>query len=311
MNDKQANDWGNYWQGRAATEAGAALVGVGVETDEDINAFWNLQLGTLPKTAKLLDMACGAGTVIRQAVQLGLTNVTGVDISSHAIQTLKASYPQAKGVVASADATGLPDKSFDAVVSQFGFEYADPIQAAIEASRLLARGGSFTALAHAQNSAIEAEVVKHGTRAHKIIQSGFIEKASALFSAAMSQREGAAFKAAAQEFSAPQQIVLELAKQSKGLAAHLYEGTQTLYTRRSAYSLDDITTWLNGMDAEIKAYVGRMDSMREAALSPEQAQAVLSTLKQQGLSPAPLKPFVAAKGDTLGWILSAQKAQTA
>lgn len=30
MNDKSANDWGNYWQGRAASEHGAALIGVGV-----------------------------------------------------------------------------------------------------------------------------------------------------------------------------------------------------------------------------------------------------------------------------------------
>lgn len=307
MSDKHADDWGNYWQGRAATEAGAALVGVGVETDEDINAFWSTQLGVLPKTAKLLDLACGAGTVIRQGLELGLKNVTGVDISGDAIKTLKAAYPEAEGVVASADATGLPDASFDVVVSQFGFEYADPIKAAIEASRLLASGGRFTALAHAQNSAIEAEVVQHGTNARDILESGFIDTARSLFIVVMKNGDDAAFAKASQEFSAPQQIVLELAKRTSGLAAHLYEGTQTLYTRRRAYALEDITGWLSGMEAEIKAYVGRMDSMRKAALSANQAEAVLSALQGQGLKPAPLKPFVSARGDTIGWALSAQK----
>jgi len=39
MTDKTAQDWSNYWQGRAASEAGAALVGVGVETNQEIGSF--------------------------------------------------------------------------------------------------------------------------------------------------------------------------------------------------------------------------------------------------------------------------------
>ncbi len=306
MSDKTAKDWGNYWQGRAASEAGAALVGVGVETDAEIGTFWDSHLSKLSKTARVLDLACGAGSVMRRASAIGLQNLSGVDISEDAIATLKAEFPNAQTVVASAEATGLDDAQFDMVASQFGFEYANPIDAAREAVRLIARGGQFLALAHSENSAIELEVARLGTDAKAIIDCGFIGRACEMFEADKTGASDAVFATSAAAFSGPQAEVLSIAKRAGGLAAHLYQGTQTLYQNRRAYDLSDITGWLEGMRSEIASYAGRMESMRNAALSETGAQAVLSALEIGGLTPRPLEAFVSkTTGDTIGWIIQA------
>ena len=306
MNDKTAKDWGNYWQGRAASEAGAALVGVGIETDAEISDFWAQRLGTFPKDAKILDLACGAGSVTRRAAVLGLTDVTGLDISEDAIATLKAEFPDVTGIVASADETGLPRDSFDVVASQFGFEYADAPKAAAEAARLLKTGGQFIALAHSQGSAIDAEVSRHERAANAVLESGFFAAAIDMFRADMSGASDAVFHKAAQAFSGPQAEVLTIAKGQGGLAAYLYQGTQKLFEQRRNYVLPDVVGWLEGMQGEITAYAGRMESMRRAALSRRDAEAVMHTLEAGGLIPQPLEQFTSKNsGDVIGWIISA------
>ena len=306
MSDKTTEDWGNYWQGRAASDAGAALVGVGVETDAEIAAFWTERFKDVPKSARVLDLACGAGSVLRRAKALGLEDVSGVDISKEAIATLKAEFPDVTGFVASADDTGLAAGGFDIVASQFGFEYANAPKAAAEAARLLSKGGQFIALAHSSDSAIETEVARLGGDAKAILESGFISAAQGMFTADMSGASDSVFAAAAAKFAGPQAEVLAIAKRAGGLAAHLYEGTQTLYGKRRAYNLSDIKGWLGGMEDEIKAFVGRMESMQNAALSEAQAKDILSALEQGGLAPQPLERFTSkATGDIIGWVICA------
>lgn len=306
MSEKTVNDWSNYWQGRAASESGAALVGVGVETDAEIAAFWTERFSDLPKTARLLDLACGAGSVVRRANAMGLSDLTGVDISAYAIRTLKTEFPNAVGFVASADETGLESQSFDVVASQFGFEYAHAPKAAAEAARLLAKGGQFLALAHSSDSAIKAEVSCLGGDARALIDSGFISTAREMFIAEMTGASDEVLARAVKAFSLPQAQVLAIAKRAGGLAAHLYQGTQTLYQKRRAYAVLDITGWLDGMEAEISAFLGRMDSMQNAALSQQQAQAVLTALTEGGLTAQPLEKFISkTSGDTIAWIICA------
>ncbi|WP_371397157.1 class I SAM-dependent methyltransferase [Fretibacter rubidus] len=300
-----AQNWGNYWQGRAASEAGAALVGVGVENDAQIAAFWDDVLNGLPKDAAVLDLACGAGSVLRRAKACGLSNLTGVDISPDAITTLKAAFPEVTGVAAPADATGLSDASFDMVASQFGFEYADVSKAATEAARLIKPGGAFVALAHIQTGAIETEVAAQLSDARAITDTAFIPLAKALFKVDMSGGSDADFEAALARFSPAQEQLLTIARRTGGLAEHLYRGTQTLYQGRIGYNLSDINGWLDGMAAEIAAFTGRMDSMRQAALSESEAQSVLDILTRSDMDVTPLD-ILTLGTDKVAWIIRAK-----
>ncbi len=307
--EKTAADWGNYWQGRAASRAGAALVGVGIENNADIETHWMAFFSKQRKTASLLDVACGAGSVIGMAISAGLNDISGVDISSDAIVTLKTTYPLVKAKTGQASALPFEDQSFDVVTSQFGFEYDDAVKAVKDMARVLKSDGQFHAVCHKRQSVISREVHSKADVAGQILESDFIEAAKTVFTIDMTGGEDAEFSTAAQNFSPKQARVMALAKQSGGLAAHLYQGTQTLFENRKAYDLTDITDWLDGMESEIKAFYGRMTGMLNAALSEADIMAITGALHDGGVMCEEVVDIVdTGRGGALGCVISGVKA---
>ena len=311
--DTHASDWSNYWQGRTAGEAGAALVGAGVETDTELAAFWaDVFEGLAPET-RVLDMACGAGSALRAAHGAGLTELTGADISPDAVTSLKAAIPGAEGHVTGADKTSFPDGAFDLVVSQFGFEYAGWQAATPEMIRLIAPGGQFTAIAHLAGGAIEAEVRDKLDECIELDGAGFIPVAETMFTAlfaADADPEAAekqeALKTAIARFQSAEQKLASLAATQGGQAKHLHDGARALYQRRQAYKLEDVLGWLSGMSAEIAAYHGRMKSMTDAALSEDDAVALMALFTSAGFTAEPLTKLK-LDGEAAAWVLKAQR----
>lgn len=316
MTDKKhAEDWSAYWQGRAGAESGAALTGsaqAGIETDEELAALWAGVFAGAPPEARVLDLACGAGSALKAAAKAGLADLTGVDVSPAAIEALKAALPQARGVVASAAETGLAAGGFDLVCSQFGFEYAGPVEAGGEASRLLAPGGRFAAICHMKDGGIERECRRNLEKTEAILATGFADAARAIFKAAFAYEEKpeparqTEYEAAIKALEQPRDALAALAARDQGQAAHLLAGTTQLYQRRKAYLLSDILGWLEGVEAEISAYEGRMRSMTEAALDQAGAEAVLDVFTAAGCSCGPPEP-VSLGGAPAAWLLEAVK----
>lgn len=314
MADKTSTDWSAYWRGRAGTDAGAALVGAGVETDAMLASLWAKSFAECRSDSRVLDLACGAGSALKAASAAGLSDLTGVDISPEAIETLRRDLPGAQGIVAPADSTGLPGQSFDMVVSQFGFEYAGPLAGAREAARLLKPEGRFVAIAHLKGGAIEQECTEKLTQVQAIIDTQFVSRARKLFKAvfaagphpsenAMRRAHTAIakFKPAMEELQ-----TVSAAENGQGLATHLYTGTAQLYERRQAYLLEDVLGWLDGMEAEIVAFSGRMSGMINSALSPETAEAVLDVFRDAGFASGAAEPLELDPGaNPAAWQLSA------
>jgi len=267
-----ADSWSNYWQGREG---------------------------------EFLDLACGAGTVLKQAAELGFTDLTGLDYSAEATRVLSAQMPDVKTVTASAAETGLESGAYTTIVSQFGLEYAGAEAAFAEAARLLASGGRIETVMHMSGGAIEAEVKGHALHCATILHSQFIEKAAALFAGAYAADRAKADGLMSQMMTARDQVSALVKPDEQSLAAHLLGGTAQLWERRSAYKLEDVTGWLNGMKGEIEAYKARMDSMMRAALDGAMIETCTSLLREQGLtvSFAPLS----LSGEPAAWTLSAQK----
>ncbi len=308
--DRRANDWDNYWQNRSSCGGDAGNVGVGIEYDSDLHTFWKDALTSLGREVAILDVACGAGSVIRQASELGFTDLSGADISQNALDVLKTLYPNVKTFPCSASSLPFSAASYDFVGSQFGFEYAGAFDAASEIARILKPGGQFCAVSHKQGSAIDVEVAEKYRGAQAILDTGFIASAKCLFQTDMSGSTDREFDAAAADFGPRQDALLTLARQSPGLAAHLYSGTQALYEKRKNYALSDIEQWLSGMESEIQAYAGRMQSMRDAALDETDMETLIASLGSYGLVDAKADSLVSAsRGDVLGWSIKARKAE--
>jgi SAM-dependent methyltransferase len=96
------------------------------------------------RDAMLIDLACGTGNAALVASARG-ARVTAVDITSQLI-AIGARNAEAAGrsvawVTADASATGLPEASFDAAVSNMGIIFVEPVAMVAEISRLLKPGG--------------------------------------------------------------------------------------------------------------------------------------------------------------------------
>ena len=325
MSDINKQDWSNYWQGRAADSSGEALVGVGIEHNEKLAQFWTNQFQGLDKATKIIDMACGAGSVLRHAKANGFSQLSGVDISKDAITAMQREFPEAYGVKAPVDSTGLKDAAYDLVVSQFGFEYAGSncqvLAATREMARLVSRKGQFIALCHIKGGGIEQEVSGHLSDIKAITKHGFIPASKKLFIALDAAERNptlatkTAYEKATRDLERPRDKMTAWLENSKtsgseihALGQHLFNGTIDLFTRRKAFSLADITGWLDGMQHEIMAYRGRMQSMKQAALSVNEARNILNIFEKNGFVTEQPKEFFLA-GDTkpAAWILKAKR----
>lgn len=107
-----------------------------------------LELADIRAGERVLDLACGTGAVARVAAErVGASgSVTGLDLNAGMI-ALARSLPAPNGAAItwidrSAQDTGLPEASFDAVLCQQGLQFFPDKPAALrEARRVLAPGG--------------------------------------------------------------------------------------------------------------------------------------------------------------------------
>lgn len=297
-----ADSWSNYWQGREGDTTGALT---GVESDKELRAHWAKVLEGGALDAPFLDLACGAGTVLKQAGGLGYRDLTGLDYSAEAMRVLSAQMPEVKTVTASAAETGLENGAYTTIVSQFGLEYAGAEAAFGEAARLCASGGRIETVLHMAGGAIEAEVKGHALHCASILHSRFIEKAIALFEGAYAGDTARADGLMSQMATVRDQVGALVKPGERSLAAHLLSGTAQLWEKRAAYALGDVTGWLNGMKGEIEAYKARMDSMMGAALDEAALTACAGRLEQAGFNVA-FAPL-SLSGEPAAWTLSAQK----
>ena len=99
---------------------------------------------------RALDLGTGTGTVARGLARLGC-ETTGLDPSEALLAEAKRLDAEAgvrvRHIVAKAEATGLPDASFDLITAGQAWHWFDRPRAAAESRRLLAAGGALV-IAH-------------------------------------------------------------------------------------------------------------------------------------------------------------------
>lgn len=284
--DQSLAYWGSYWRNRAERETGAPPVGVGIESAEELSAYWQSVFADGPRSG-VLDLGCGAGAVTRHALAAGIQELIALDISAHALKEARIAAPSLLGLVASADRIPLADQTVALVASQFGIEYADRVRAAGEIGRVLKPGGAFHAVVHLKGGAIDAECRDHLARAEAIERSQYIPAVRAFYKAvyahdrAPSPTRLAEMDAAFEAFSRAQSVLVPEI-QAGGIAAQLANGARDHYQRRRAYTEEQALVWIDGFAAEIEAYAGRMRSMLDAAMAPDEASALLARISPKG-----------------------------
>jgi ubiquinone/menaquinone biosynthesis C-methylase UbiE len=101
----------------------------------------------------MLDVCCGTGLVTAAAAGRG-ARVVGLDFSPAMLNEARRAYPQLQFDAGDAEALPYADRSFDAVVSNFGVHHVpDPGKAIAEAFRVLRRGGRLAVATWAEPAA--------------------------------------------------------------------------------------------------------------------------------------------------------------
>ena len=106
------------------------------------------ELGILPAVAGLdvVELGCGTGYFGARLMRAGARRVVGVDVTPAQLDSARRCEAEfqlgLEFVEANAEATGLPDASFDVAVSEYGASiWCDPERWVPEAARLLRPGG--------------------------------------------------------------------------------------------------------------------------------------------------------------------------
>lgn len=321
MTSNHTQDWDNYWQGRSAKTSGNALLGVGVENNSVLTDLWTEIFEDVPKSTKIADFACGAGSVLIHANRLGLSDLTGLDVSTSAIEVLKAKLPSVTGVVGAVDHTPFENDSFDMVVSQFGVEYAgeaeEIISAINEMGRILKPDRKIALVTHIKDGAIAKECLGALEKISLIQQSGFFEVGADTFKSVykaqktslpedrqLAHESMSNLNVCAEPIMAWLRTEGARQKEFGRFAYHLLESTHKLLVTHQKYILADCLSWLEGMHSEVQAYEGRMLSMTQAAISENLILEIKNKFIEQGFKIAsPEKLYFKEKDLPAAWIL--------
>lgn len=129
-----------YRPAQIAASYDATYAGDGLH-DSDSAYAWALSVLDAAPGARLLDVACGEGALLRHALGRGL-DACGVDFSATALQRARLAAPTAPLALANGEQLPFADQEFDVVTCLGSLEhYLDPWRGASEIARVLRPGG--------------------------------------------------------------------------------------------------------------------------------------------------------------------------
>ena len=293
----QARSWNEYWLGDDAVSATQRAS----ELFRGLWREWLTDVFSNNSNARLLDAACGAGAVTHEAIAVAEAmkarpDIVCVDIAPAAVAKL-ADLPV---TALAADASDLPfePEEFDALVSQFGVEYAG-VEAVSSLGRLLAPSGRVLIIAHMTDGAIAQECADNAKMLQTLIDTDIIRKVSDVYTALVTTTDAVdaeveVFREAAATCGAAAQA---RACPASDFAVRLFADCSQVLNNHQAYNRDDMRVWFEGQTGAIEAYAARMNDMLKAALSESQAQKVIADWRELGLEQCSVTPMT-LEGET-------------
>lgn len=286
-------NWTGYW--RSGQTESCFFAGAPADTA----ALWRAVFVALPMNARILDLACGAGALAKNAAGFSdRFRVTGLDYADE--------LPDIPGVtmLSGAPLEALPFEAavFDGVLSQYGFEYARVEDATEEAVRVLAPGGMLAFLTHADDSVPIQAARERLSRCRRLLAS------DGPVCAARSLGEAAAGGAALQP----------LADKAFSTLKRAAEGPQDETTRWALAFIGEILA--KGMNFPpdyliensktahevLTSYSDRLAAMSEAAMSREEIEGLAARFSTLGIESVTVEPAVIAS-DQIGWFLKGRR----
>lgn len=285
---KKDTTWSEYWENEGVS--GEVFVNAKGKKHALLSQYWATYLSQIKKNAKIIDLACGGGSIFADIEMSNKVELYAADISAQALSHLNKRLPQVQTIVCSVDNVPLEDATFDLVVSQFGIEYSGK-SAFIEAARLMAKESQLVILCHIEDGFIDEKNKMEIEGINLLQTTDFIEKAMAVTTAFFTDNPDL-FNSNFERFISIEPLIADWVKNyDKGFVAHCYFGFRKMFERKEHYQLNDFTDWLTAMKGESENMLIRLGEMRRAAQSELQIKEIRQALTENGLSNIHFEPF--------------------
>lgn len=304
--------WREYW----CTGDGGQPVGG--DKQPVLEAHWRSffrDSGLVRPNAVIADIGAGKGAALAAVAWPAGSLRLAVDCSEAAARAA-ARMTGASGVAADAGRLPFADQTANAVISQFGIEYAGDAAFA-EAARLMTPAARFCSISHFMGGALDLECAANaalleevlGTRLFESARAAFAEsfrrqrlQLSPLYDDRIENRTRSAFDAV--------RAAVERAphRAARHTLARFLDDFGRLASRRLAFDESEASAWINGMDSSLNGYLTRMRSMRAAALAPRDLQRIGAIFAAGGLVDFRASPFHFDRGEPpAAWVIEARR----
>ncbi|MCG8371341.1 MAG: class I SAM-dependent methyltransferase [Proteobacteria bacterium] len=297
--------WSDYWRAGSITTFMGRFAN---NYDGVVLEFWRKVFDALPHGSRIVDLATGNGALALLASQYSEARdakfeLTGVDFAAtdpkETLQNLGigSALERIRFLTSTRiEETGLPDRGFDLVCSQFGFEYAAREPAVREAVRLMADGRSvFAVMLHREDSAVVAQAREGVRQTLQCRNSGIVEAAKRLLEvldAARARGENPAGSEACEERRTELNRITgklhnaQSQYEDPGQLAWYMGSVMALFSsvRSGDLSTGEKMQRMDEIDAEAVRYVERMRDLMASALSQGEIDALAEELEEKGLT---------------------------
>jgi len=320
--DEQENSW--FWQDYWQQGQLACCLAVDLRAGYDgvLGKAWATFFETLADDATILDVCTGNGgaaiLAAKAARSLGRTfDILGADLAAIEPMAYVRTEPDLMRSIrfeGGVDAAALPyeNNSFDAVISQFGIEYAGLRRAGAEAARVLKSGGRLRFVVHATRG-----IAEEGARTELALVPtlGSAHLHDALRQALLavdSLTRGHGTKAAAD--SAVEFFVGEMEGLDARLRDHPNQATILTLGRRllglfesmETTPVPDILDKVDASERSVEAHLLRLEALAAAAANESDMVAAVGALKAAGVE-ADFDTLMDGP-DMLAWVIEGKKA---
>jgi SAM-dependent methyltransferase len=286
--------------------------------DEVIASGWREFFSSLPHRARVLDLCTGNGAIPLIALEvsrhLGTSlSITGVDKADIDPQRYAGNARVELEQVTflgnvRAEQLPLPKNSYDAVVSQYGFEYTDMPSSAAEVVRVLKGGGRVRLLTHAAEG-IVAERARAALRDAEFLLSDvdLPGAAARCLEAVVQPTQSAAAHESVRIFEtalAGTATYLHTAADQAMLLSSASVLVDT-YNKRSRFDLETLLGKVAEVRTEILAHKSRLMALLESALDADRLKQIAGELEAAGLCRVRCRT-VAKESDVIGYVIEAR-----
>lgn len=307
--------WTAYW--RTGRDASCFD---GCDTEVRLARVWDELVDALADGARLLDLATGNGTVVRscaaraqaRAIRLEIDAVDAADIDPQRdVANAEKSFAGVRFRGRTRlEALPFPDAAFDAVVSQFGFEYANEEPAAAEAARVLAAGGRLRFIMHARDGAVARDIRLRVERLRSVLaDDGPVALVLALARAAESG-DVSTLNRRSQELPAAIVLARRLAAQPVPDDAALFYSVEflQLWERRARYWPEALRRSLEEGWSNVTGVATRQAELLRVAASADDVARIGARLAAAGLRVDALREISDERRNVqTAWLLDARR----